>query len=126
MYVKLARKEERLEALDLAHIIVDAVTDKLGENIILLDIQKLTPFADYFVICSGNSDRQLKAIMEGVDELVKKRFDINPRRVEGDGASGWILVDYSDVVLHIFTPRTRSFYDLESLWKEAPIVLRML
>lgn len=102
------------------------MTDKLGENIILLDIQKLTPFADYFVICSGNSERQLKAIVDGVDEQIKKRFDINPRRVEGDGASGWILVDYSDVVLHIFTPSTRSFYDLESLWKEAPIVLRML
>jgi ribosome-associated protein len=102
------------------------VTDKLGEDIILLDIQKLTPFTDYFVICSGNSDRQLNAIVEGVDEYIKKRFGIDPRRVEGDGSSGWILIDYSDVVIHIFTPRTRSFYDLESLWKEAPIVLRML
>lgn len=91
-----------------------------------MDLRTLSPIADYFIICSGNSDRQLKAIIEGVRDQTKRNLDVNPRRVEGDAASGWVLVDYDDVVIHIFTPKTRAFYKLESLWKEAPVLMRML
>ncbi len=119
-------REEGLESLELAHAIVDAITDKLGENIVLIDIQELSSFADYFVICSGSSERQLRAIRAGVNESLKTNHEIMPQRVEGEPNSGWILIDYNDVVLHIFMPRTRDFYDLESLWKDAPILLRML
>lgn len=122
----LFSREAHLEPLELAHAIVDAITEKLGENIVLLDIHEFSSFADYFVICSGSSERQLRAIRAGVNGSLKTDHDIMPRRVEGEPSSGWILIDYSDVVIHIFTPRTRDFYDLESLWKDAPILLRML
>ncbi len=91
-----------------------------------MDIHALTPIADYFVICSGNSDRQLKAIIEGVSDHTRRNLGVSPRRVEGDASSGWVLVDYNDIVIHVFTPRTRAYYNLEALWKEAPVVLRML
>lgn len=119
-------KEDRLETLDLAHAIVDAIGEKQGDNVVLLDIHALSTIADYFVICSGNSDRQLKAIVEGIGEHTRRNLGVGPRRIEGEAASGWVLVDYSDIVVHIFTPQTRAFYSLETLWKEAPVLLRML
>ncbi|HJW82997.1 MAG TPA: ribosome silencing factor [Anaerolineae bacterium] len=121
-----ADKEERLETLDLAHAIVDAIAEKQGENVVLMDIHALTPLADYFIICSARSDRQVKAIIDGLHEHTKRRLGASPRRVEGQPASGWVLVDYGDIVVHVFTPHTRAFYSLESLWKDAPVVLRML
>lgn len=90
-----------------------------------MDLQKLSPIADYFIICSAGSDRQVKAIVEGVENHTERELGVSPRRVEGDAASGWVLVDYSDVVVHIFTRKTRTFYNLEALWKEAPVLLRM-
>ena len=119
-------EEERLETLDLAHAIVDAIADKQGENVVLMDIHALSTIADYFVICAARSDRQIKAIVDGVSEHTRIALDASPRRVEGDPVSGWVLMDYSDIVVHIFTPKTRAFYNLESLWKDAPVVLRML
>ena len=92
----------------------------------LMDIHLLSPLADYFIICSARSDRQVKAIIEGVGEHTKRDLNTSPRHVEGDPASGWVLMDYGDIVAHIFTPQTRTFYNLESLWKDAPVVLRML
>jgi ribosome-associated protein len=90
-----------------------------------MDIHALTTLADYFVICSGRSDRQLKAIAEGVEEHAARNLGVKPRHVEGDAASGWVLIDFNDIVLHIFTPTTRSFYNLEGLWRDAPVLLRM-
>ena len=119
-------RRERLETLDLAHAIVDAIAEKQGENVVLMDIHALTPLADYFVICSARSDRQVKAIIDGLSEHTRRHLNASPRRIEGEPASGWVLVDYGDIVVHIFTPRTRAFYNLESLWKDAPVVLRML
>jgi ribosome-associated protein len=119
-------REDRLETLDLAHAIVDAIGEKQGDNVVLLDIRTLSTIADYFVICSGKSDRQLKAIVEGIGEHTRRNLGVDPRRIEGDAASGWVLVDYSDIVVHIFTPQTRAFYSLEALWKDAPVLLRML
>lgn len=105
---------------------MDAIADKQGENVVLLDIQSLSTIADYFVICSGNSDRHLKAIISGVGEHTRRNLGVDPRRTEGDPASGWVLIDYNDIVVHIFTPQTRAFYNLEALWKDAPVMLRML
>ena len=90
-----------------------------------MDIQKLSTFADYFVICSAGSDRQVKAILEGVQDHTRRQLGVDPRRTEGDPSSGWVLVDYNDIVLHIFTRQSRAFYSLEKLWNEAPILLRM-
>ncbi|HKZ82710.1 MAG TPA: ribosome silencing factor [Anaerolineae bacterium] len=105
---------------------VDAIAEKQGENVLLMDIRALSAIADYFIICTGKSDRQLKAIGEGIGERTKRHLGVSPRRVEGDASSGWVLIDYDDIIVHAFTPHTRAFYSLETLWKEAPVVLRML
>jgi ribosome-associated protein len=104
---------------------VDVVEDKLGEDILLLDISRLCPFADFFVICSGTSDRQLKALVASVRETVKKELRILPHHVEGEPVGGWVLIDYIDVVVHIFSADLRAYYDLEGLWQEGKVLLRM-
>ena len=114
-----------LEPIELARHIVHIVEDKLGEDILLLDIQEQCLFADYFVICSGASERQLKALVASVREEVKKEWDVLPQHIEGEPFSGWVLLDYSDIVVHIFTPELRTYYDLEGLWHEGKVLLRM-
>lgn len=80
--------------------------------------------ADFFVICNGNSDRQLKALIDNVREAVKEKYGLLPFGVEGTADSGWVLMDYSDVVVHMFLEEKRQYYDLESLWSaEASILL---
>ena len=78
-------------------------------------------YTDYFLVCSGNTGRQAKAIHDGILEGLKHEHDKIPRRVEGSAQGGWILMDYLDVVVHIFTPQMREFYRLEQLWGEAPV-----
>jgi ribosome-associated protein len=91
----------------------------------VLDIRERTVIADYFVVCSGNSERQLKAIVESVTEEIKKSHKIYALHVEGDSTTGWVLIDYGYVIVHVFTPERRAFYDLESLWREAAVLLKM-
>ena len=91
----------------------------------LLDVRERTLIADYFVICSGTSDRQLKAIVDAITESVKKKYGLSARYVEGDPAGGWVLVDYRDVIVHIFAPERRAFYDLEGFWSEAAVLLKI-
>jgi ribosome-associated protein len=90
-----------------------------------LDIRERTVIADYFVVCSGNSERQLKAIVESVTEEIKKSHKLHALHVEGDSKTGWVLIDYGYVIVHVFTPERRAFYDLESLWREAAVLLKM-
>ena len=97
----------------------------MGEDILLLDISGLSLFADFFVICSGKSERQLKALVESVREAAKKDLGILPHHVEGEAFSGWVLLDYVDVIVHIFDPELRAYYDLEGLWQEGKVLLRM-
>jgi ribosome-associated protein len=104
---------------------VDAAGDKKGENVVLLDLRKLSSVTDYFVICSGAVDRQLEAISNNVQDVLRKECKLKARHVEGNGDSGWVLIDYVDVVIHIFTPTLRSYYNLEGLWASAPVLLRM-
>lgn len=112
---------------ELAREIVDIIADKKGENIVLMDLRGRTVITDYFVVCSGGSERQLKAIVEGIREEVKKDYGVTPRSVEGDAASGWVLIDFIDVVVHAFAPEVRSYYDLEEFWtaQEANVLLKM-
>jgi ribosome-associated protein len=91
----------------------------------LLDIRERTVIADYFVVCSGNSERQLKAIVESVTEEIKKSYKLHALHVEGDPRTGWVLIDYGYVIVHVFSPERRAFYDLESLWHEAAVLLKM-
>ncbi|HXA53787.1 MAG TPA: ribosome silencing factor, partial [Solirubrobacteraceae bacterium] len=89
-------------------------------DVLELDMRGLVGYTDFFLICSGNTDRQVKAIHDAVHEGAKHELGIFPRRVEGVGHAQWVLMDYLDVVVHIFTPATREFYRLERLWGEAP------
>jgi len=100
------------------------VLDKKGYDVVALDLRKLFPLADYFVICTGDSEKQVEAIMRELMEKLKDR-GINAAGVEGSPDSGWVLMDYGDVVVHIFMPAQRDYYDLEGLWKQAPIVVRV-
>lgn len=94
--------------------------DKKAHDLVSLDMRGVLGYTDWFVVCSGNSERQTKAIHDGILEGLKREHDMLPRRVEGLPSADWILMDYLDVVVHIFTPATRDFYRLEQLWGEAP------
>lgn len=103
---------------------MDAVSDKQAEDVLLLDIRNVASFADYFVIASGTANRQIRAIIEAVEEAVKAE-GVKPVGREGQADSGWVLMDYGDVIVHIFAPEEREFYDLEGLWHTATPVVRI-
>jgi ribosome-associated protein len=95
--------------------------DRKALDIVQLDLRGIIGYTDYFVICSGRSDRQVKAIHDAIHEGMKKQHGVVPERVEGLPQAHWVLMDYLDVVVHVFTPETREYYRLEQLWGEAPI-----
>ncbi len=116
------RKELRgLESLDLAGIIVRAATDRKGIDPVVLDVRLIAGFTDYFVIVSGRSSRQAQGLARAIDEAVGSRR-LSAAKVEGLDEGHWILLDYNDVVVHVFYEETRSLYDLEGLWHDAPRV----
>ncbi len=88
-----------------------------------MDLRGVTVIADFFVICNGNSDRQLKAIVERARTEIKADHGVFPHHVEGDAGGGWVLMDYSDVVVHVFSEEARRYYDLEGAWQEAKTLL---
>jgi ribosome-associated protein len=94
--------------------------DKKAGDLVAIDLRQVLGYTDWFVICSGNTERQTKAIHDAILEGLKHEHQLLPRRVEGLSKADWILMDYLDVVVHIFTPATREFYRLEQLWGEAP------
>jgi len=104
--------------------VVAAAGDKQANDIVLLDTREVCSFADYFVICGGDSDRQIRAIYEEVEHAVKKE-GILPRHCEGTVDSGWLLLDYDDVIVHILAPFEREYYQLDELWSQARVVLRI-
>jgi len=103
---------------------VEAASDKQATDILLLDIHKVCSFADYFVICTGDSDRQIRAIYDEVEHALK-REGILPHHCEGTLDSGWLLLDFRDVIVHIFAPSEREYYQLDKLWSKAIPVLRI-
>jgi ribosome-associated protein len=104
----------------LAERIAEIASDKKAADIRILDLRGIVGYTDWFVVASGNTDRQTKAIHDAIHKTLKDEGRIMPRRVEGEREARWILMDYLDVVVHIFTPEARSFYRLEQLWGEAP------
>jgi ribosome-associated protein len=106
----------------LAERIAAIASDKKAIDIRVIDLRGIVSYTDFFVICSGNTERQAKAIHDGIYEELKNGGTerILPRRTEGDREARWILLDYWDVVVHIFTPDAREYYRLENLWGEAP------
>jgi ribosome-associated protein len=110
--------------LALARRIVDILVDHKAADVVLLDIGKQASFADYFVICSGTSERQVKALMDTLDETLDNE-GVRPTRVEGTPETGWVLLDFSDIIVHIFNSATRDYYRLERIWSEATTILRV-
>jgi ribosome-associated protein len=113
-----------LEALAMARRIVELAEDKKAADIVLLDVTELTTMADYFVICTGGSDRQVGAIADSIAEGLHKEH-VNVIGREGEPQSHWVLLDFGVVVVHVFAPPERDFYQLERLWAEAKTVLRV-
>ncbi|MBN2116967.1 MAG: ribosome silencing factor [Anaerolineales bacterium] len=103
---------------------VAALEDKKGEDILLLDIKDIASFTDYFVICNGTSDRMLDALAKAVLESTRKDYR-KKGRVEGQSQEGWLVLDYGDVVVHLFSPDQRTYYDLEELWSDGKVLLRV-
>jgi ribosome-associated protein len=97
----------------------NAALDKKAKNLIILKVKEQSSFTDYFIICSGTSDRQVKGIAASIEETLKKS-GIQPLGIEGGNTGNWVLMDYGDVIVHIFYEPTREFYDIERLWSDVP------
>ena len=117
------RPQDR-EALALAHRVVDLATDKKASDIVLLDVSQLTTLTDYFVICSGGSERQLGSIADGIVEGIKAD-GVRPIGREGSPTAHWVLVDLGSVIVHVMAGPERDFYGLEKLWADATLLLRV-
>jgi ribosome-associated protein len=115
---------DEMPALELARRIVELVEDKKAADIVLLDLTGLTTMADYFVIASGGSERQLEAIADGVISGMRDE-KVHAFGREGTAASHWVLVDFGSVIVHVFTPPERDYYQLERHWAEAKTILRV-
>ena len=116
----LTGQAPQLEPNKLAELISGYASDVKAIDIVELDLRGVLGYTDYFVVATGGTDRQVKAIHDRIHEGMKKEHGQLPRRVEGVGEARWILMDYWDVIVHIFTPDAREFYRLEQLWGEAP------
>jgi len=113
-----------VESLELARKAVDAASEKQAVNIVLLDVREKCSFADYFVICSGDNPRQIRSICDDIAKSLKDEGEI-AHHEEGSLESGWYLLDYSDVIVHVFGEKEREYYALEELWSSARVVLRV-
>ena len=99
--------------------IVDLIMNKKGEDIVVLDLRKVSSVSDFFILTTGSSGVHVRAIADEVKAMLKKEDSIAPWHIEGYSAQKWILVDYVDIVVHVFDKETRSYYSLEKLWKDA-------
>jgi ribosome-associated protein len=112
------------QALTLARRIVELASDKKASDIVLLEVGGLTTLADYFVICSGQSERQLGAIVNGIASALKDE-GIKPVGREGSAGAHWMLIDFGSVIVHVMAPPERDYYQLEKLWAAAPLLVRL-
>ena len=111
-----------LDPTQLARAAVDAASDKKASDVLLLDIREITTIADYFVICTGNNARQIQAVAEAITDALREQKARLLNR-EGVAETGWLLLDFGDVIVHIFSPKEREYYHLERLWNDAKTVM---
>ena len=107
---------------DVAVAAARAASDKQADDIVILDVHELIVITDFFVICSAGTQRQVKTVIESIEDRVRERLGVRPVRREGEAGAGWWLLDYVDVVVHVFGTEERAYYDLERLWSDAPRV----
>ena len=112
----------QLSSLEQARQIAALAQEKLAEDVVILDMRPVCTFTDFFVICTGRNARQTAAIWDEVHGVMKQEHGLIPRSADGVQEGTWILADYLDVVLHVFTPEARSYYKLEQLWGDVPAV----
>lgn len=116
-------EQKQLSQEEINELIIDSIQDIKGENILKMDLRKLGDApTDYFIICEGNSNTQVKAIAGNIQKRLKYEGNVRPSNVEGEQASLWICMDYFNTVVHVFYKETRKFYDLEDLWSDATFV----
>jgi len=108
----------------LAHLVIEILEEKKAEDIILMDLKEVADFTDYFIICNGTSDRMLNSLADAVSEKVKEDYKIIAKR-EGDPSEGWLLVDLGDIVIHLFSPELREYYQLEKLWQQGKTLVHV-
>ncbi|MFP3880497.1 MAG: ribosome silencing factor [Dehalococcoidia bacterium] len=113
-----------LEAEEIAHLATELASEKQARDIAMLDVTGLCSFADYFVICTGDTKRHVEAIWQEIGEVLKSR-GIMPHHNEGSSDSGWMLADFGSVIVHIFAPLERDYYQLDKLWDKATPVVRI-
>lgn len=114
-----------LQPLEYAHMAVDVASDGLASDILLLDIREVSDFSDYFIILTADSSRQLDHLAEEIEHALERAGGIRHHR-EGTPQTGWMLLDFGDVIIHLFGPEEREFYNLEGVWSDAGEVIRIL
>ncbi|HEX6400133.1 MAG TPA: ribosome silencing factor [Actinomycetota bacterium] len=107
---------------DTAAAAARAAASKQAQDIVVLDVSELIVITDHFVICTATSSRQIRTVVEEIERALREQLNVKPARREGEGDAGWWLLDYIDVVIHVFGPEERAYYDLERLWRDAPRV----
>jgi ribosome-associated protein len=113
-------KEETINSEKLARLCASIIADKKAEDIVVLDLRKLSSFTDFFVLCTGTSEPQLKAITNELEARLKTEHKRSPLRIDGFSMSQWVIADYGDVVVHVFHANKRELYRLEDFWNDAP------
>lgn len=122
MHNKIALQNKQLEVSELTDFIIDCIQDIKGKNIVKLDLREVDDAStDFYIICEGESSTQVSSIADNIVARLKKEHGMRPSHVEGKEQSNWVLVDYFDVVVHVFYPETRKFYEIEDLWSDAKI-----
>jgi len=118
----IKKKKEEVTSGELSEFVVQGMLEKKASNIVILDLREIKhAVADYFVICTGTSDTQIDAISDSIEQQVKKLCNQNPWKREGKNNKEWVLIDYVDVVAHVFSNSKREFYGLEELWADASV-----
>lgn len=105
------------QSKEMAKIVFEALEDKKGEDIRVIDISEIATFADYFIIANGTNPAQVSAMVDNVEEFLEKKGYL-PKRIEGQRNASWVLMDYTDIIVHIFSKEDRLFYDLERIWRD--------
>ena len=124
MFSSNEREVDILEGIDIARRAVDIASDKQATDIVLLDVHDICTFCDYFVICSGDNERQIRTIYDDIELNLKKEEQV-PHHNEGTIDSGWLLLDYGDVIVHIFSAPERKYYQLDELWQGGRSIIRI-
>ena len=112
-----------IQSNEMAKIVYDALDEKKAEGIVMLEVSDITILADYFIIANGTNSSQVQALVDNVEEKLGKA-GVHPKRIEGIGSTNWVLMDYGDIIVHIFSKEDRLFYDIERIWRDGKKVFK--